>query len=182
MEVIENPFGKPVQSNKQKLKKFLLAVTREMGLYNPYKTDDLVRAYHYCKDEMGDEFEKYFSTVRKHIRLQEADKEKGRVAINYLTDVFTKFAQIRTQLKREGKWNDSPDGWYVDEFGLPSHADYRFISQVGAEYTFVHKDVENSLPPLKVVYNKDSKQIRRIENLTTGEIIWTGESITQNSK
>lgn len=182
MEVVENPFGQPVQSKKQKTKKFLLAVTRDMGLYNPYKTDDLVRAYNYCKDELGDEFEEYFSTVRKHIRLQEADKEKGRVAINYLTDVFTKFAQIKAQLKREGKWGDVPDGWYIDEFDLPSHADYRFISQYGAEYTFVHKDVENPLPPLKVVYNKDKKQFRRIENLTTGEILWSGENTEQSNK
>ena len=182
MEVIENPFGAPVQSKKQRLKKFLLAVTREMGLYNPYKTDDLIRAYNYCKDEMGEEFEKYFSTVRKHIRLQEASKDNGRVAINYLTDVFTKFAQIKAQLKREGKWEACPDDWEIDEFGLPCHPEYRLISQNPDGYTYVHKDVSNNLPPLNVVYNKDSKQIRRIENLATGEILWSGENSEQKEQ
>lgn len=176
MEVIENPFGAPVKSKKQQLKKFLFVLTKEMGLYNPYNTDTLVKAYNYCKDELGGEFDKYLSSVRKHIRKQDADKEKGRVAINYLTDVFTKFAQIITQLKREGHWDgDYPDGWSIDNFGLPCHPDYRFISQSANGYTYVHVDVNNDLPPLNVVYNKDSKRIKRIENLATREVIWNGE-------
>ena len=183
MDIVENPFGAPVESNKIKLRKFLLAVTKEMGLYAPYKVDDLIRGYNYCKEQLGDEFQEYLDTVRKHIRRQEASKEKGHVAVNYLTDVFTKFAQIKAQLMREGKWHSEyPDGWSVDEYGLPCHPDYRFISQSPFGYTFVHKDVSNKLPPLNVVYNKDSKVFKSIENLETGEIIWTGKSIGQSKK
>lgn len=177
MEIVENPFGAPVKSNKQKLRKFLLALTRDMGLYAPYNTDNLIRSYNYCKEELGDEFDNYLEKCRKYIRKQEANKEKGHVAINYLTDVFTKFAQIKAQLVREGKWqNNYPDGWSIDEYGLPCHPDYRFISQSPFGYTFVHKDVENDLPPLNVVYNKDKKTFKSIENLKTGEMLWIGKS------
>lgn len=183
MQVTENPFGKPIQSNKQKLKKFLFVVTKEMELYTPYNTDNLIKAYNYCKDELGDEFEYYLDTVRKHIRRQEPSREEGKVAINYLTDVFTKFAQIIGQLKRAGVWHSGvPEGWGVDSFGLPCHPSYRFISNIGAEYTFVHNDVNDDLPPLKVVYNKDRKQFRCIENLTTREVIWSGKNTGQSKK
>lgn len=183
MDIVENPFGAPAQSNKQKLRKFLLVVTKEMGLYAPYNTDNLIRGYNYCKEELGDEFDNYLEKCRKYIRHQEADKDKGHVAINYLTDVFTKFAQIKAQLKREGKWhNEYPDGWSVDEYGLPCHPDYRFISQSPFGYTFVHKNVDDNLPPLNVVYNKDSKAFKSIENLETGEILWSGESTGQSKK
>lgn len=183
MAVVRNPFGAPVESDKRKLKKFLFAVTKEMGLYNPYNTDTLVKTYNYCREEMGDEFNYYLDTVRKYIRLQEPSKEDGKVAINYLTDVFTKFAQIKAQLMREGKWHSNmPDGWGIDEFGLPCHADYRLIGQCGAEYTYVHCDVENQLPPLKVIYNSNSKTITRIENLKTREVIWSGKSTGQSRK
>lgn len=183
MEVTENPFGAPVQSSKQKLKKFLFALSGEMGLYNPYNTDTLVKSYNYCRDELGEDFEHYLETVRKHIKRQEPSKEESKVAINYLTDVFTKFPQIIAQLKREGKWGgDAPDGWSVDEFGLPCHPDYRFISKSPYGYTYVHKDASNNLPPLNVVYNKDSKVFKSIENLETGEVLWTGKSTTQNKR
>lgn len=183
MTVVENPFGAPVKSNKQRLKKFLLVVSREMGLFVPYNTDNLVRAYNYCKDEMGDDFEHYLEMARKYVRKQEPQKEGGKVAINYLTDVFTKFPQIVRQLKAEGHWvkGNLPDGWGVDDYGLPCHPDYRLISQSALGYTFVHKDVENNLPPLIVVYNKDSREFKRIENLQTGEIVWSGESTGQSN-
>lgn len=183
MEIVENPFGAPVQSNKQKLKKFLLSVTREMGLYVPYNTDHLIRSYNYCKNEMGEDFDYYFSRVRKNIRRQEPSKEQGHVAINYLTDVFTKFAQIKTQLEREGKWhNDYPDGWSVDDHGMPCHPDYRFISESPFGLTYVHIDVSDDLPPLNVVYNRESKVFKSIENLLTGEIVWTGKNKTSSEK
>lgn len=183
MEVIENPFGAPVESNKRKLKKFLLAVTKEMGLYAPYNTDNLIRGYNYCKGEMGDEFNEYLDRVRKYIRKQEPSKEKGHVAINYLTDVFEKFPQIKSQLQREGKWHSEyPDGWEIDEYGLPCHPDYRLISQSPTGSTYVHRDVSNNLPPLNVVYNKDSKTFVSIENIETGEILWNGKSTGRSRK
>ena len=181
--IVENPFGTPIKSNKQKLKKFLFALSNDLGLYVPYNSDTMVKSYNYCKEQLGDEFEDYLSMVKQHVRKQEADKDKAHVAINYLTDVFTKFAQIIAQLKREGKWHSEfPDGWSIDEYGLPCHPDYRFISQSPLGYTFVHKDVENNLPPLNVVYNKDKKVFSSIENLETGEIIWSGESSGQSEK
>lgn len=172
-KVIENPFGEPEVSKKTKLKKFLFAVSNEMGLYAPYNSDTMIKAYNYCKEQLGDEFEYYFKIVREHISRQEPSKEDGKVAINFLTDVFTKFPQIINQLTRAGLWHSGcPDGWSVDKYGLPCHPDYRLISQSSLGYTFVHKDVSNSLPPLLVVYNKDKKAFKRIENLKTRDIIW----------
>lgn len=183
MTVVSNPFGQPIQSNKQKLKKFLFAVTREMGLYDPYNSDHLVKAYNYCKEQLGDDFEPYLKAVRTHIRRQEPSREGGKVAINYLSDVFTKFPQIINQLKREGKWvNVGPDGWTIDEYGLPNHPDYRLISDGALGMTFVHRNVEDSLPPLMVVYNKDKKVISKVENLVTGEVLWSGKNINANKK
>lgn len=175
-EIIENPFGAPVESNKRKLKKFLFALSGELGLYNPYKSDDMVRSYNYCKEELGTDFDKYLETVRRYIGRQEASREEGHVAINVLTDIFTKFPQIIAQLKREGHWSDypMPSGWSVDpQLELPVHSGYRHISMdAKGGITYVHKDVEDSLPPLYVVYNKKKKAIISITNLLTGELEW----------
>lgn len=172
-EVVQNPFGEAPKSKKSGLKKFLFAVSKEMGLYAPYNSDTLIKTYNYCKEQLGDDFEYYLETVKANITRQEPSKEEGKVAINFLTDVFTKFPQIIQQLEREGKWHSGmPAGWSVDKYGLPCHPDYRLISQSSLGYTFVHKDVSNSLPPLLVVYNKDKKAFKRIENLKTRDIIW----------
>lgn len=184
MAIVENPFGAPVVSQKQKLKKFLFVITKEMGLYTPYNTDQLVKAYNYCREQLGDEFEQYLKAVRKNIRRQEPSKEGGKVAINYLTDVFTKFPQIIRQLKAEGHWGESafPDGWALDQYGLPHHPDYRLISTGALGYTYVHNDANNDLPPLLVVYDKNKKVLSKIENLKTGEVLWSGKKPGENKK
>lgn len=175
MAVVMNPFGEPkgVNGNSQ-LKKFLFAVSKEMGLYPCYNSDNMVKSYKYCREALGDEFNNYFDLVRKNLTRQEAEYQKGRVAINYITDVFTKFPQIIQQLKKEGKWSDGnrPDGWSVDEYGNPCHKMYRLVSQGVLGYTFSSKDETSKLPPLIVVYNKESKEFKRVENLETGEVLW----------
>ena len=87
--------------------------------------------------------------------------------------MFTKFPQIIQQLEREGKWHSGmPVGWSIDNFGVPKNNKYRFVSQSALGYTFVGQNPEENLPPIIVVYNKEKKSFKRIENLQTGEVIW----------
>ena len=172
-EVVQNPFGEAPKSKKSGLKKFLFAVSKEMGLYAPYNSDTLIKTYNYCKEQLGDDFEYYLETVKANITRQEPSKEEGKVAINFLTDVFTKSPQIIQQLEREGKWHSGmPVGWSIDNFGVPKNNKDRFVSQSALGYTFIGQNPEENLPPIIVVYNKEKKSFKRIENLQTGEVIW----------
>lgn len=172
-EIVQDPFGTPIKSKKSGLKKFLFALSKDMNLYSPYNSDTLVKSYNYCKEQLGEDFDYYLETVKKYITKQKPEKEKGHVAINFLTDVFTKFPQIIQQLEREGKWHSGmPSGWSVDDFGIPKNTKYRFVSQSALGYTFVGQDPKENLPPIIVVYNKEQKSFKRIENLQTGEVLW----------
>lgn len=172
MEIINNPFGTPKDSCIKCIKGFLAVMTREMGLYKAYNSDTLVKTYRYCKRELGDEFDNYVRAVRCHIRLQEADYKSGKVAIHYLTDVFTKFPQIIEQLKREGKWDgEYPAGWSVDSTGAPFHKDYRLVARGLDGFTYIGE--KSYLVPVTVVYNKDKNKFIKITNTKTGEVIWS---------